>query len=225
MFAFTLRHRLHDERAVRGGNELRVRKPLAQVAHQLPLPTRVQVQVDFIHDADRGSASGVRTFGVALDHSAGEIDHPSDESLVAVADAPPRTQPYGVWNSTAVVGLPSFGWSKTGIADIGQDFGEQLLHLLETALELLLLRLAGGVIQLEKPLLRISQGSVLRKKGREGAFTRLARRPRGTCPAACAVRATRGYRLAPRRVECDLFSFVLKFQAPLIDDRTRQVTR
>ena len=135
-------------------------------------------------------------------------------------------QPYGVWNSTAVVGLPSFGWSKTGIADIGQDFGEQLLHLLETALELLLLRLAGGVIQLEKPLLGVSQGCVLGEKGREGAFTRLARQPReAPVLRAGAVRATRGYRLAPRRVECDLFSFVLKFQAPLIDDRTRQVTR
>ena len=50
------------------------------------LDFRMQMQVDFIDEDDGRLREGIGAVGVALDHAAGEIDHPGDQGLVSVAE-------------------------------------------------------------------------------------------------------------------------------------------
>jgi hypothetical protein len=68
-------------------------KLLCEEAHQLPLPLRVEVQVDFIDEHDGRFLKRVFAVGVALRHAADEVRDPGDERLVAVAELPQRNPP------------------------------------------------------------------------------------------------------------------------------------
>ena len=81
---------LHDERAVGRHDEPRPGEPPRQLADQFPPPFRMEMQVDLVHEDDGRPRERVGADRVALDHPAGEIDHPGDERLVAVAQRAER---------------------------------------------------------------------------------------------------------------------------------------
>src|SRR5579884_926782 len=128
------RRRLHDERTVRRGDELSIGKSLRQIVDQLSLPQRMQVQIDFINEDNRWLGEWVGAVRITLDHSAGEIDHPGDDGLIAVTQVPKRNPAVGRVKLDARNGVHARSGKELNAIDLRQDSEQKLLDLLQPLL-------------------------------------------------------------------------------------------
>jgi hypothetical protein len=161
---------LRDQRAVRGGDELHVREPAGEKRHQLPLPLRVQVQVDFVYQHDGRFVQRVRAVRVSLRHAVREVRDPRDERLVAVPELAQRHPTVGRFKLHARLRVRPGARDRAQVRHFpfGHDGKQQRLRVVEALFRVFGIGLRRGVIELEQPLFGVAQFGAIREQRRNG---------------------------------------------------------